>query len=77
MDKRKSRPLHKRIAIDIGGFGLILLGILTGWLPGPGGIPLILAGLALLALNYVWAENLLNDLKKRFKNIIDKAKKRK
>jgi hypothetical protein len=48
----------KRIGIDIGGYGLILLGIATGWLPGPGGVPLILAGLALLSLNNEWARRL-------------------
>lgn len=76
MGNRTSRPLYKRIAIDIAGFGLILLGLLTGWLPGPGGIPLILAGLGLLALNYTWAENLLKDLKKRFSKLVDQIKKR-
>lgn len=75
MPDRTSRPFYKRIAIDIGGFGLILLGLLTGWLPGPGGIPLILAGLALLALNYVWAENLLNNVKKRLKDLVNRRKK--
>lgn len=74
--KRHSRPFHKRIAIDIAGFSLIILALLFGWLPGPGGIPLALAGLALLALNYEWAENLLNKLKKRFKDVFDKTKKR-
>lgn len=30
--------------------------ILFGWLPGPGGIPLFLLGLSLLAVNHDWAE---------------------
>jgi hypothetical protein len=50
----------KRIFIDIGGYGLILLGVATGWLPGPGGIPLILGGLALLSLHNAWARRLRN-----------------
>lgn len=29
---------------------------LTGWLPGPGGIPLFLVGLSLLAINHEWAQ---------------------
>ncbi len=45
----------KRIVIDAAGYGLILLGIALGWLPGPGGIPLILAGLGLLSIHNVWA----------------------
>lgn len=48
----------KRILTDVGGYGLIFLGIATGWLPGPGGIPLILGGLALLSLHNDWARRL-------------------
>ncbi len=48
----------KRIAIDAAGYLLILTGIATGWLPGPGGIPLIVAGLGLLSINNVWAKRL-------------------
>ncbi|TXR57644.1 TIGR02611 family protein [Quadrisphaera setariae] len=41
------------------GVFLILLGAATGWLPGPGGIPLVLAGLAVLASEFAWAHRLL------------------
>lgn len=34
---------------------------LIGWLPGPGGIPLFLIGLGLVATNHEWAERLLKD----------------
>lgn len=47
--------------------------ILFGWLPGPGGIPLFLAGLALLAVNHDWAERWLETARhkgKSFKNIL-------
>lgn len=65
VSKRQNHRLAKRLAIDIGGFGLILLGLLTGWLPGPGGIPLVLAGLGLLSLNYEWAEKILKNFDKK------------
>lgn len=52
----------KRILVDGAGYGLILLGLLTGWLPGPGGIPLILAGLGLLSVNNHWAKRILHYL---------------
>lgn len=52
----------KRILIDGAGYGLILLGIATGWLPGPGGIPLILTGLGLLSVNNHWAKQILEYL---------------
>ncbi|CAN5404463.1 hypothetical protein BH09PAT4_BH09PAT4_01090 [soil metagenome] len=48
----------KRIAIDLAGYLLILLAALTGWLPGPGGIPLAIAGLGLLSINNDWARRL-------------------
>jgi len=48
----------KRIAIDTAGYFLIVAGVATGWLPGPGGIPLILAGLGLLSINNAWAKHL-------------------
>ena len=35
---------------------LVLASGLFGWIPGPGGIPLFLAGVAILATEYDWAE---------------------
>lgn len=48
----------KRVGTDIAGYSLILLGLATGWLPGPGGIPLILAGLGLLSIHNTWAKHI-------------------
>ena len=48
----------KRIGTDIAGYGLIIIGIAMGWLPGPGGIPLVVAGLGLLSINNAWAKRL-------------------
>lgn len=55
----------KRIGTDAAGYILILLGIAFGWLPGPGGIPLILIGLALLSINNKWAATLRDYIVKR------------
>ncbi|MGH9857821.1 MAG: hypothetical protein ACRD4B_08260, partial [Acidobacteriota bacterium] len=38
--------------------------ILTGWLPVPGGIPLFIIGLSLLAINHEWAEKYIDLLRK-------------
>ena len=38
-------------------------GLATGWLPGPGGIPLILGGLAVWASEFRWAHRLMLRLK--------------
>lgn len=69
--KTKQRPLYKRIAIDILGILLIIAAGLFGWLPGPGGIPLLLAGLSLLATNHEWAQRLLRTVKENGIKIMD------
>jgi hypothetical protein len=48
----------KRITIDTAGYLLLVAAALTGWLPGPGGIPLALAGLSLLSINNAWARHI-------------------
>lgn len=47
-----------RILTDTAGYALIVLSGLTGWLPGPGGIPLLIAGLGLLSIHNKWAMDL-------------------
>jgi hypothetical protein len=37
--------------------------IATGWLPGPGGIPLFIVGLSLLAINHTWARRYIDLLR--------------
>jgi membrane protein implicated in regulation of membrane protease activity len=54
----------KRIAVTVVGFVLLLAGIVMIVTPGPG-ILLIIAGLAVLATEYVWAERLLNLAKQK------------
>ena len=48
-----------RIGVGIVGGLLLILAPLTGWLPGPGGIPLFIAGLAVLASEFEWAQVLM------------------
>jgi hypothetical protein len=50
---------YKRILFDVLGVLLIIAGLSLGWLPGPGGIPLILAGLGLLSINNHWAKRII------------------
>lgn len=66
------RSLTRRILIDIAGFGMIIAAPLLGWLPGPGGIPLFLGGLALLATNHEWARRWLAYFKKHGTKISNK-----
>jgi hypothetical protein len=48
----------RRPLVFIVGALFILAAAATGWLPGPGGIPLFLVGIAILATEFVWAERL-------------------
>jgi uncharacterized membrane protein len=58
----------KAILTDVLGVLLMVIAPFLGWLPGPGGIPLFLAGLGLLAINHEWARKWLKDFdKKRLK----------
>jgi uncharacterized protein (TIGR02611 family) len=57
----------KRIVIFVVGVALVLLGILLIPLPGPFSIPLMIAGLAVLATEYVWAEKVLDTVKDKAK----------
>jgi hypothetical protein len=61
---RKILRFWKVIILDILGVAFMLAGLLTGWLPGPGGIPLFIIGLSLLAVNHEWAERYIDLLKK-------------
>jgi len=55
-----------RIARVGSGLTLVLLGIFLLVLPGPG-ILTIAGGLAILAIDFAWARNLLDWMKSRFK----------
>jgi hypothetical protein len=52
-------PVHirKPTVLIVGGLFVIAAG-LTGWLPGPGGIPLFLLGIAILATEFAWAKRI-------------------
>ena len=52
-----------RCGVGLLGLLLVLLGLATGWLPGPGGIPLVLLGLAVWASEFHWAHRWMLRLK--------------
>jgi uncharacterized protein (TIGR02611 family) len=54
----------KRVAVTIAGFAVLLAGVAMLVLPGPG-IVVILAGLAILGTEYVWAQRLLRIAKEK------------
>jgi len=61
----------KRVLTDMAGYGCLIAAPLIGWLPGPGGIPLILTGLGLLSINNPWAKRLLHYVRQRSESLSD------
>lgn len=57
----------KLIVVFVVGVALVLLGIALIPLPGPFSIPLMIAGLAVLASEFVWAERMLDTVKDKTK----------
>ncbi len=60
----RTAAVAKRLAAEIGGYLLVVLGLVALVLPGPG-LLLIVAGLALLSTQYRWAKRLLHPAKAR------------
>lgn len=52
-----------RVGVAIAGLFFVVLGFVTGPLPGPGGIPLVLLGLAIWASEFEWANRLMQFFK--------------
>ena len=65
----------RRIAVTVAGFGLVAIGLVLLVLPGPG-IALIVAGLAILATEYVWAQRALNYARRTVVQAKDRALRR-
>ena len=56
-----------RIAVAIAGLFFMCLGFVSGPLPGPGGIPLVLLGLAIWSSEFEWANRLMGWFKLQLK----------
>jgi hypothetical protein len=53
----------KKSLIALGGAGLLLVGAVMVVLPGPG-LPIVVAGLALLATEFAWARNAMRRIRR-------------
>lgn len=62
--KQNNNSLLKVIITDMAGVGCLMLVPFLGPLPGPGGIPLLVAGFGLLAANHDWADDAIVYIKK-------------
>jgi hypothetical protein len=61
--KNPHSPWWKVLATDTLGVLLLILVPFLGPLPGPGGIPLLIAGFGLLAINHDWADGAVDYVK--------------
>jgi len=52
--KRVPSRIRRPVVLTVGMLFVLLSGT-VGWLPGPGGIPIFLLGIAILSSEYHWA----------------------
>jgi uncharacterized protein (TIGR02611 family) len=67
------RRSGKRIAVTIVGGVLLLAGLVMMVTPGPG-ILVIIAGLAVLASEYVWAQRALEKTREKSRRAVDRGR---
>jgi uncharacterized protein (TIGR02611 family) len=65
------KHLVYRWVVGVLGVLIVVLGLLTGPIPGPGGIPLVLLGLAVLASEFAWARRLLDRVKREVRSFTE------
>ena len=71
-ERHRERGKAYRISIAAVGFGLIGLGLALIPLPGPGWLVVAL-GLAILALEFDWAERLMDRVLEKLEQVTDEA----
>lgn len=59
----------KSFGVDVLGVLLIIAAAITSPIPGPGGLPLLILGLSLLATNHEWAARWLQTVKRHGVNL--------
>lgn len=74
--KKLPHPLRWVVSASVGGT-LVVLGLSGLVLPVIPGIPLLVAGLAMLATEFAWAETLLNRTKHHASRAAEKVRRKK
>jgi uncharacterized protein len=64
----------KRAARITAGFFLLLVGVIFGFLPVLQGWPFVLAGLAILSVDFVWAHKLKTKIRDTAGKVVDKVR---
>ena len=67
----KTIKLAKRVIILVVGFTVLIIGIILIPTPVVPGLPVVIAGLAILAIEFVWARKLLNRFKEKGSHLRD------
>ncbi len=62
----------RRIAVLMLGIPLVIIGLLLLVAPGPG-TPVLLAGLAILAIEFAWARRRMHDLRSMARRILKRG----
>ena len=71
-ERHRTRSRVVRVPVALVGFAAMLLGVVLLVLPGPG-LPLIVVGLAILALEFAWAERTLERAADRLDRATERA----
>lgn len=74
--KRLPRHVRQTIVLVI-GMAFVIAAPFTGVLPGPGGIPVFLIGVAILATEFHWAQRLRDWILKLVQQVADHYKRNK
>lgn len=53
---RKTPAIIRKSLVFVVGLTMVIAAPFLGWLPGPGGIPLFLLGIAILSSEFLWAD---------------------
>ncbi len=64
----------KKIIRITAGIAIILIGMGLGFVPGIPGFPLVIIGLGILAVDFVWAARLKARIKKETDKVVDKLR---
>jgi uncharacterized protein (TIGR02611 family) len=71
--RHRQRSFFIRVPFAVGGFAVLLLGVVMLFTPGPGWA-VIIFGLGLLALEFAWAERLLERVLNQVERVSDEVK---
>ena len=72
---KRQHPVVRRVVVAIVGGVLLLVGIALLVLPGPG-VVVILAGIAVLSLEFEWAERLVTRIRAVIASVTSRSKRR-